>query len=124
MFDTAKVHDSQHIDQLVEGESNAVYADSAYMDKDRKSRLEDRGVFCGIIERRVRGQEQLAAQQVRHNRLCASMRAIVEHPFAWMKNMGYRLVRYRGLARNGLDFALMAVAYNWKRSLSLVRPAA
>ena len=37
--------------------------------------------------------------------------------------MGYRFARYRGLARNGLDFALMAVAYNFKRSLSLVQPA-
>ncbi len=124
VFDTAKVHDSKHIDQLVEGESKAVYADSAYMDKARKARLESEGVFCGIIERRVRGQDELTAKQIRHNRLCASVRAIVEHPFAWMKNMGYRFVRYRGLARNGLDFALMAVAYNFKRGLSLIRPAA
>jgi len=124
VFDTAKVHDSKHIDELIEDEPHAVYADSAYMDQARKARLESEGVFCGIIERRVRGQDELTPQQVRHNRLCASVRAIVEHPFAWMKNMGYRFVRYRGLTRNGLDFALMAVAYNFKRSLSLVRPAA
>lgn len=124
VFDTAKVHDSKHMDPLIEGESKAVYADSAYMDQDRKARLEADGVFCGIIERRVRGQEELTPQQIRHNRLCASIRAIVEHPFAWMKNMGYRFVRYRGLARNALDFALMAVAYNFKRSFSLLRPAA
>ena len=124
VFDTAKVHDSKHMDQLIEGESKEVYADSAYMDKDRKARLEAKGVFCGIIERRVRGQDELTPEQVKHNRLCASVRAIVEHPFAWMKNMGYRFVRYRGLARNGLDFALMAVAYNFKRSFSLLKPTA
>ena len=123
VFDTARVHDSRHIEQLIEGENRAVYADSAYMDGDRKARLEGAGVFCGIVERRVRGQDELTPQQVRHNRLCAAVRAIVEHPFAWMKNMGYRFARYRGLARNGLDFALMAVAYNFKRSLSLVQPA-
>jgi IS5 family transposase len=72
----------------------------------------------------VRGQEQLTAEQVQHNRWCAAIRAIVEHAFAWIKNMGYRFVRYRGLARNGLDFASMAVAYNFKRTLSLARPAA
>lgn len=123
VFDTAKVHDSQHIDQLIEGEAKAVYADSAYMDKDRKARLEGDDVFCGIVERRVRGQDELTAEQVKHNRACAAVRAIVEHPFAWMKGMGHRAARYRGLTRNAFDFACMAVAYNFKRSFSLIEPA-
>jgi len=50
--------------------------------------------------------------------------AVVEHPFAWMKNMGYPQVRYRGRRRKELDFALMLVAYNWKGSLSLHGSAA
>jgi len=54
VFDTAKVHDSNHMDQLIEGESTAVYGDSAYMDKKRKKRLEKKGVHCGIIERSPR----------------------------------------------------------------------
>ena len=123
VFDTARVHDSQHIDQLIEGEQQAVFADSAYMDKDRKTRLEDNDVFCGIIDRRVRGQDELTPEQVKHNRLCAAVRAIVEHPFAWMKNMGYRFARYRGLVRNAFDFACMAIAYNLKRSFSLIEAA-
>jgi len=114
------VHDSQHIDQLIEGEQRAVFADSAYMDKDRKQRLEADGVFCGIIERRVRGQAELTAAQKAHNRLCASFRAFVEHPFAWMsKAGGFIRTRYRGLARNAQDFAFGAIAYNFERSLSL-----
>ena len=80
--------------------------------------LEARGVFCGIIERRVGGQKELTAAQKWHNRLVAGFRVVVEHPFAWMKNTGYRRARYRGLCRNGLDFMLHAVAYNFKRSLS------
>ena len=36
-----------------------------------------------------------------------------------MRRMGYGRARYRGMARNALDFALQAIAYNWKRSLSL-----
>ncbi len=54
VFDTAKVHDSKHMDQLIEGESAAVYGDSAYMDKKRKKRLEKKGVHCEIIERSPR----------------------------------------------------------------------
>jgi len=118
-FDTAKVHDSQHIDDLIKDEDHSVFADSAYMNSDRKEKLEEKGVFCGIIYRRVRGQKELTAEQKWHNRLVAGFRAVVEHPFAWMKNTGYRRARYRGLSRNGVDFALHAVAYNLKRSFSL-----
>ena len=97
-----------------------MFADSAYMDKNRKARLEADGVFCGIIERRVRGQAELTAAQQAHNRLCASFRAFVEHPFAWLKRAGgFVRARYRGLGRNAVDFALGAIAYNFERSLSL-----
>lgn len=123
VYDTAAVHDSQHIDHLIEGEPSggAVFADSAYMDKSRKQRLEKEGVFCGIIERRVRGQAELTAAQRAHNRLCASFRAFVEHPFAWMKRAGgFVRARYRGLCRNAVDFGLGAIAYNFERSLSLM----
>ena len=116
-FDTASVHDSKHIDDLVAHERHSVWADSAYMDKARKTKLQERGVFCGIIERRVRGQKVLTPAQRWHNRLVAGIRAVVEHPFAWMKNTGYGRRRYRGIRRDALDFGLHVIAYNWKRSL-------
>jgi transposase, IS5 family len=123
-FDTARVNDSKHIDDFVENEKHSVWADSAYMDKKRKAELERRGVFCGIIEKRVRGQEKLTTAQKMHNRLIAGIRAIVELPFAWMKNTGYGRTRYRGMRRNALDFGLHVIAYNWKRSFSLQTVAA
>jgi IS5 family transposase len=119
-FDTASAHDSNHIDDFIENEKHSVWADSAYMDKDRKRKLEERGVFCGIIQRRVRGQKELMPAQKLHNRLVAGIRAVVEHPFAWMKNTGYGRTRYRGMRRNALDFCLHVIAYNWKRSFSLM----
>jgi len=122
-FDTAKVHDSQHIDDLTAGEKKCIFADSAYMSSKRKKRLEDKGIFCGIIYKRVRGQKELTPEQKWHNRLVSGIRAVVEHPFAWMKNTGYRRARYRGLRRNGMDFALHAIAYNLKRSFSLQQAA-
>ena len=122
VFDTARVHDARHIDPLIEHETESVYADSAYMDKARKKRLEDAGVLCGIIERRVRGQDALTDAQKAHNRRCASIRAFVEHPFAWIKRLGgFMRTRYRGLERNALDFGLAAIAYNFERSLSIRR---
>jgi IS5 family transposase len=121
VFDSASTHDSQHIDTLTENERHAVYADSAYMDRKRSERLKSRGVHDGIVERRVRGQAELRPEQKARNAACSKVRALVEHPFAWMKQqMGYGRARYRGLQRNGLDFGLTAMAYNIKRSLSLL----
>ncbi len=73
-----------------------------------------------ICYQRVRGQEELSAAQKAHNTTCSRVRAFVEHPRAWMVKMGYTFARYRGLARNALDFALMAIAYDLKRSFGLL----
>jgi IS5 family transposase len=124
VFDTASSSDHDHADHLMRDETEAVYADSGYMSKKRKEELEARGVFAGIAYRRVRGQKELTAGQKAHNRLIAGVRAFVEHPFAWLRKMNFWRARYRGLTRNALDFALRAVAYNWKRSLSLSPVAA
>ena len=120
VFDTARPHDSNHIERLTRDEGVAVYADSAYSSRERRERLGEAGVLDRIVHKRVRGQAQLTAQQKAHNTACSVVRAFVEHPRAWMTKMGYAAARYRGLLRNALDFALTAVAYNFKRSFSLL----
>jgi len=117
-FDTARESEHTHFEALVEGERTAVYADSGYMKGERTRQLEAKGIFPGIMFRRVRGQQELTDGQKEHNRFCAKFRAFVEHPFGWLKNMGYR-IRYRGSRKNGADFAIAAAAYNIKRMLSL-----
>ena len=119
VYDTASSSDHKHADELMEDEQTEIYADSGFSDKQRRARLKDRGVFDGICHRRVRGQPELTEEQRAHNRFVAGIRAFVEHPFGWMRKMGFGRARYRGLARNGFDFGLMAIAYNWKRSFSL-----
>ncbi|WP_296558738.1 IS5 family transposase [Pigmentiphaga sp.] len=118
-FSDAAPHDSNFIDELTRGETKMVVADSAYRSHEREAALEARGVCCAIAFKRQRGQKDLPPPLKRLNRLIASVRAVVEHPFAWMRAMGYRRVRYRGRRRNEVDFALNLIAYNWKRSLSL-----
>lgn len=132
--DTARTHDSQHFEALIEDElkgtdrlgnpsggGGEVFADSAYASKAHTALLESHGIHDGTIKRRVRGQKDLPWWQQKINQSHAKARAVVEHPFAWIKHhMGHRRVRYRGLRRNALDFRLIAVAYNFKRSLSLV----
>lgn len=120
-FSDAAPHDSNFIDELTRHEKRLVVADSAYRSEEREARLSRRGVTCAIAFKRQRGQKTLPPMLEKINRAIARVRAIVEHPFAWMKGMGYRRVRYRGRRRNELDFALNLIAYNWKRSLSLTR---
>jgi IS5 family transposase len=120
VFDTARPHDSNHIDPLTREEGTAVYADSAYSSRERRERLKGKGVVDRIVHKRVRGQKELTPQQKAHNTACSRVRAFVEHPRAWMTKMGYAGARYRGLARNALDFSLTAVAYNFKKSFSLL----
>jgi IS5 family transposase len=120
----ANEHDSKRFDELTEDEprGGAKYGDSAYMDKKRKADLEAKDIFCGIIERRVRGQDELTPEQKRHNRVVSKIRAKVEHGFGWWWQMGQGVrVRYRGLLRNAEDVGWCLMAYNLKRSASLLR---
>ncbi len=120
VYDTASVSEHEHFDHLARNEHKAVIADSGCRSKDRVQRLRDRGVVAGLCHRRVRGQKELTAVQKRLNRLIAPIRAFVEHPFAWIKGrLNNRRCRYRGVARNALDFALCAVACNFCRSFTL-----
>ena len=121
---TASHHDSRYIDQLARDEPHAVFADSAYSDIDRREDLEKRGVLPAIIYKRKRGQKELSAWQKRWNRLVSRVRALGEHPFAWMKRLlNFTRCRYRGLRRNEFDFVLTVAAYNVRRSLSLAAAA-
>jgi IS5 family transposase len=120
VFDTAAVSEHEHFDHLARNEDKAVFADSGCRSKERVRKLRERGVLPGLCHRRVRGQKELTAEQKRFNRLVAPIRAFVEHPFAWIKGrLNNRRARYRGAARNALDFALSTMACNFCRSFTL-----
>ena len=121
---TASHHDSRYIDELTKDEKHAVFADSAYSDADRRAELEKRGVLPAIIYKRKKGQKELSAWQKRWNRLVSRVRALGEHPFAWMKKLlNFTRCRYRGLRRNEFDFVLTVAAYNVRRAVSLAAAA-
>jgi transposase, IS5 family len=122
---TAKVHDSQMIDALIEDETKAVFADSGYMSQDRKRSLRAKGIFGGIIERRVRGQSELRTKQSRNNQRFSKIRAIVEMPFAFIKRlMHYTESKYIGLHKNTQHHYLLAAAYNLRRMPNLMQRGA
>jgi IS5 family transposase len=119
-FDTAAPREGKYFEALTRTEKTAVWADKGYFDYGRIAALKLRGVFAGIARPRVRGQEHLTPQQKAHNRAVAKVRFVVEHPFAWMKARGWGHARYRGVSRNGLDFALNLLAWNLHRAKDLM----
>ena len=122
---TAKDSDIKELDYLVEDETAYVTADSAYMSKANKQKFRQQGIINGIIERRVRGQSSLRKKQTRHNKHFATVRSIVELPFAFIKHlMHYTQTRFLGLEKNDQYHLLLAATYNLKRAPSVQRKLA
>ena len=119
VYDTAAESEHTHFDRLAAAETAAVYADSGCRSKARVEALAARGVAANLCHRRVRGQAALTDEQRAFNRAVSKVRAFAEHPFAWIKRMSGPRARYRGCRRNGLDFALAAVAYNFRRAFTV-----
>jgi transposase, IS5 family len=118
-FSTASHHDSRYIDPLIKKEKRAVIADSAYADRERRQRLEKRGVVDGIAYKRKRGQAELSPILRQLNRAIASVRSRVEHTMARLRKWGASRTRYRGERRNRFDFAMILVAHNLRRAMWL-----
>ena len=119
---TAKTHDSTQFDALTKDEENAIFADSGYMSKERKKDLRKKGIFNGIVERRVRGQSKLRAKQQRNNKRFAKTRGLVELAFAFMKHhMNFKTCRYLGIEKNQEHFNLVAACANLRRVPQLMK---
>lgn len=95
---TAKDHDSKHVDQVLDGTEESFFADSAYINKEKKREFRKEGKLYAVIERSVRGRP-LSSSQKKRNRKLSSVRCRGEHPFAEIKiRMNFKL-RYRGFRR-------------------------
>jgi IS5 family transposase len=118
----ANVNDTLPADDLICGDEAAVYADQAYDTRTRRAALKARGIKDRLMHRPNK-HHKLTRWQARRNRAIARRRAPVEQVFARLKCLcGWTRVRYRGLARNAVHFALLCTALNLKR-LAASRPA-
>ncbi|MFP4333796.1 MAG: IS5 family transposase, partial [Campylobacterales bacterium] len=119
---TASTHDSTQFEELTKDETKAVFADSGYMNKERKKNFRKKGIFYGITERRVRGQSKLRPKQSKNNIRFSKLRALVELPFAFIKHhMKFRETRYLGLTKNQQHFYMLAACYNLRRIPALTQ---
>lgn len=119
---TAKDHDSIHEDNVLDGNEEAVFEDSAYVNKEKKKKMRAEGRFYGVVERAARNHP-LSSSQKKRNRQLSSVRCRVEHPFAEIKcRMRFKL-RYRGLRKADWQWTMVSAAYNLKRFVGQLFPA-
>lgn len=110
---TAKDHDSKHMDKVLDGKEQVVFADSAYVNKEKKKQFRKEGKLYAIVERAFRNSP-LSVSQKKRNKKLSSVRCRGEHPFAQIKcRMKFR-ARYRGLKKNTWHISMTNAAYNLK----------
>jgi IS5 family transposase len=122
----ANVHDLNEAEGLLQGEETDVYADAGYQG------IQKRNVQTSVRwhvamragrRRRLNTRDRLDAIYERIERLKASIRAKVEHPFRVLKQQfGYTKTRYRGLRKNTAQITtLFALGNLWMARKALLK---
>lgn len=120
-FTPANVHDSQVLEELISGDERSIWADKAYPKDQHKRIARFLGIYYGILDKKKRGQE-LSKKQQKRNRQKSSVRAAVEHPFAFMrKKLRMGLATAKTQARNALRFDMNCIVYNVLRAAHLLK---
>lgn len=110
-FTSAKVHDSQVMEDLLHGKEKNIYGDKAYDSSAKEAEYQARGVSYRVTKKAHRGQELTERQKlVNHRR--SRIRCRGEHAFGVVKHLWkYVKTRYRGLIENGCHmYMLFAMA--------------
>lgn len=110
---TAKDHDSQHMDKVLDGNEPMVFADSAYVNKEKKHQFRKEGRLYGIIDRAFRNSP-LSSSQKKRNKKLSSVRCRGEHPFAQIKCRMKFKARYKGIRKNTWHNSMANAACNLK----------
>ena len=110
----ANVHDSQVLEDLIDDEDEAVFADSAYTSKSSDELLLKNGCQNFIQFKAQRGQP-LTAEEIARNKLRSRIRVRCEHIFGRMSQMALDRLRSIGLARANQHIGLSNLVYNIDR---------
>ena len=115
---SANVHDVTEAHRLLHGGEQRVWGDAGYIGVQKRAENLGLGVDWQVAmkpgQRRKLEPDGAAA---RREKVKASIRAKVEHPFLNVKGLfGYAKVRYRGLAKNRERLALLLGLANLRRA--------
>ena len=116
----ANAHDVTQAHALLHGQEEVVFADSGYRGVEKRQEIQDKhaGVDWEIamMPGKRKALDKTKASQAltdRIEKIKASVRAKVEHPFRVIKcQFGHRKTRYRGLAKNTSQLLVMFALSN------------
>jgi IS5 family transposase len=123
---TANVHDAAGLEAVLPAEPGEVYGDSVFAGGSAERVIIGRGGTPRTIRTGVwgRGPEALARLEA-HNAAVRCVRCRIEKVFGtWKRSYGLRRMRWLGLAKAALQVRLAAIAYNLRRTLTLLHTAA
>lgn len=97
----ANVHDIVPSGKLLHGEERRVFGDAGYLGIQKRGEHTHRKNVSWFIAKRPGSRKALNADKLKAEKIKASIRSKVEHPFRYIKQVfGYNKVRYRGLSKN------------------------
>ena len=122
---TANVHDAAELERVLPPEPGDVYADSAFAGGRAWEAIRSRGGMPQVVHTHTWGGPEALARLEAHNAAVRRVRCRIEKVFGtWKRSYGLRRMRWLGLAKAGLQVRLAATAYNLRRTVTLLRPAA
>ena len=99
--------------KLLHGEEQRVFGDAGYLGIQKGDEHKHRENVSWFIAKRPGTRKKLDAGKLKAEKIKASVRAKVEHPFRYIKQIfGYSKVRYRGLAKHNNRLHLLAAFSN------------
>jgi IS5 family transposase len=122
---TANVHDAAELAAVLPDEPGKVYADSAFAGRRAEDLIRARGGIPWTVGTGTWGGAEALARLHAHNAAVRRVRCRIEKVFGtWKRSYGLRRMRWLGLAKAGLQVRLAAMAYNLRRTLTLLHAAA
>ncbi|MCS6811832.1 MAG: IS5 family transposase [Tepidimonas sp.] len=114
----ANIHDVTQASKLLHGQETEVFADAGYQGVDKREETQDITARWHVAmrpgkRRALDKNSPMGAVLEQLERIKASIRAKVEHPFRVIKcQFGHRKTRYRGLAKNTNQLQVMFALSN------------
>ncbi len=119
---TANVHDGIMLEAVLPSDPGEVYADSAYAADRFTNVIRARGGVARVVYTSTWGGPAALARLEAWNAQVRAVRCRIEKVFGtWKRSYGLRRMRWLGLAKAGLQVRLTAIAYNLRRSATLLR---
>jgi transposase, IS5 family len=122
---TANVHDAAELGAVLPPEPGEVYGDSAFAGDRASEAIRARGGTPCVVHTHAWGGPEALDRLDARNAAVRRVRCRIEKVFGtWKRSYGLRRMRWLGLAKAGLQVRLAAIAYNLRRTLTLLHTAA